>query len=188
MTTAPTTLAPLAGSNLARQALFAVAGSLFLAGLSQISIGAPVPMTLQTLGVFLIGATLGFRLATASVALYLVEGALGLPVFAGFVGGAAHLVGPTGGYLFGFLAAAALIGWAADRGLTRTWIGLGTVLLAGAAMIFALGWAWLGQVIGYDKAFAAGVAPFVLGDLIKVAIAALVAKGVLKGAAGFGRL
>jgi biotin transport system substrate-specific component len=182
------TLSPVTGGSLAKQGLLVVGGSLFLAGLSQISIGAPVPMTLQTLAVMLIGLTFGARLAVATVLLYLAQGAAGLPVFAGFAGGAQHLAGPTGGYLAGFLVAAGLIGALADRGMTRSWAGAALSLLAGLVVIFGLGALWLGHVIGYDKAVAAGVTPFLLGDAIKLVLAVLIGKGVLKGASGLARL
>lgn len=186
--TALSTLEPLTGSSLARKALLVFGGSLFLAALSQITVPMlPVPMTLQTLAVMLIGLTFGGRMAAATVALYLIEGAAGLPVFAGFAGGAAHLVGPTAGYLFGFLGAAALIGFAADNGLAKSWMGAIGVLLAGEVLLFTLGYLWLGYMIGYDKAWQFGVVPFLIGDVIKVALAVLLGKGVLKGAALFAK-
>ncbi|MCU0831282.1 MAG: biotin transporter BioY [Rhizobiaceae bacterium] len=188
MATTLDTLSQATGGSLAKQALLVVGGSLFLAGLSQVAIGAPVPMTLQTLAVMLIGLTFGARLAVATVLLYLAQGAAGLPVFAGFAGGAQHLVGPTAGYLAGFVVGAGVIGLAADRGLTRNWAGAVLALLAGLVVIFGLGALWLGHVIGYDKAIAAGVTPFILGDVIKLVLAALIGKGVLKGASSLARL
>lgn len=182
------TLAPLTHHSITRQAALALFGSWLLTALSQIEVGAPVPMTLQTLGVMLIGLTFGFRLAVASVAAYLGQGAMGLPVFAGFAGGAAHLTGPTGGYLMGFLIGAALIGALADKGATRTWVGTLAALTAGLAVVFAFGLLWLGQFTGYDKAVELGLTPFIAGDVIKLVLAALIGKGVLKGAASFARL
>ena len=103
----------------------ALGGSLLLAISAKVQVPFyPVPLTLQTLVVLLLGATLGARLAAASVALYLIEGLAGLPVFAGAVAGPVYMAGPTGGFLVGFLAAAALIGFAADRRWDRTWIRL----------------------------------------------------------------
>ncbi len=182
------TLAPLTHHSIARQAALALFGSWLLAGLSQIEIGAPVPMTLQTLGVMLIGLTFGFRFAVAAVAAYLVQGAMGLPVFAGFAGGAAHFTGPTGGYLIGFLVGAAVIGTLADKGATRSWVGTLAALTAGLAVVFAFGLLWLGQFTGYDKAIELGLTPFIAGDATKLVLAALIGKGVLKGAASFARL
>jgi biotin transport system substrate-specific component len=182
------TLAPLTGNSILRQGALVLFGSWMLAGLSQIEVGAPVPMTLQTLGVLLIGLTFGFRLAIASLAAYLVQGVMGLPVFAGGAGGAAHLVGPSGGYLVGFLFAAALVGYLADTGFTKGWVGTIIALLAGTAVIYALGLPWLGSIVGYDKMLEYGFTPFVLGDTIKLILAALIGKGVLKGASTFAKL
>jgi biotin transport system substrate-specific component len=182
------TLAPFTTNSVLRQGALALFGSWMLAGLSQIELGAPVPMTLQTLGVMLIGLTFGARLAFASVAAYLVQGAMGLPVFAGGAGGAAHFYGPTGGYLAGFLLAATLIGYLADKGVTRSWPGTIVALLAGSAAIYALGLPWLGSIFGYDNMLAYGFTPFVVGDTIKLVLAALIGKGVLKGASTFAKL
>ena len=183
------TLAPLAGSSIAKQALLVVGGSLFLAGMSQVAVGYPVPTTLQTLGVMLIGLTFGFRLAVATVGLYLLEGALGLPVYAQFSGGFAKLVGPTGGYLVGFLVAAAAIGYMADRGVTKSWVGAIGALIVGEAIIMGLGVAWLSKFMpSFAETVAVGFTPFVLVDAIKIALAALIGKGVLKGAAQFAKL
>ncbi len=184
-----TSLTPTAQGSLARQAAIVVLGSLALAALSQVNVPfIPVPMTLQTLGVMLIGLTFGFRMATATLALYLVEGILGLPVFAEFKSGYAMILGGTGGYLIGFLIAAAVMGFAADKGLTRGWIGTIATLFAGEAIIFALGVGYLTYLYGFDKALAWGLYPFILGDLVKLALAALIGKGVLKGASRFAQL
>ena len=184
------TLAPVAGSSLAKQALLVAGGSLFLAALSQVAVGYPVPTTLQTLGVLLIGLTFGFRLATATLALYLIEGALGLPVFAKFSSGIATLTGPTGGYLIGFLIAASVIGYLADKGVTRGWTGTIIALLLGEAILFALGVYWLGRSLSMtaSEAITAGFTPFIGVDAVKVALAALLGKGVLKGAERFAKL
>lgn len=182
------TLAPLTNSSLLRQGALALFGSWALAALSQVAVGAPVEMTLQTFGVLLIGLTFGGRLAFAAVAAYLIQGAVGLPVFSAGDGGLIHLFGPTGGYLIGFLFAATLIGFLADLGFTKGWFGTVIALLAGTAVIYAFGLPWLGSIFGYDKMLAYGFTPFVLGDAIKLVLAALVGKGVLKGAATFARL
>ncbi|MBL0370804.1 biotin transporter BioY [Rhizobium sp. KVB221] len=183
------TLESMLGGSLARKATITVLGSLFLAALSQIEVPFfPVPMTLQTLGVMLIGLTFGFRLATATVALYLVEGFIGLPVFAGFAFGPAVFVGGTAGYLFGFLGAAALMGFAADRGMTKSWLGAALTLLAGEVVIFGLGIAYLAYLYGFENALAYGLYPFVLADLVKMALAVLIGKGVIKGASRFAKL
>jgi biotin transport system substrate-specific component len=183
------TLETLVGGTFARKAAITVLGSLFLAAMSQVQVPFfPVPMTLQTLAVMLIGITFGFRLATATLALYLIEGLVGLPVFAGFAFGPAVFVGGTAGYLFGFLGAAALMGLMADRGITKTWLGMIATLAIGQVTIFGLGIAYLTYLYGFDKALEWGLYPFVLGDLLKTAIALLMGKGVLKGAARFAKL
>jgi biotin transport system substrate-specific component len=160
---------------------FAVAlgGSLLLAVSAKVQVPFyPVPMTLQTLVVLLLGAALGARLAVGSVALYLIEGLMGLPVFAGAVAGPLYMAGPTGGFLVGFIAAAALTGFAADRRWDRSWIRLLASLCLGHAVVFAFGFLWLADLIGAEKAFAAGVAPFVLATIVKTLLAvALVGAG-----------
>ncbi len=178
-----TTIAPLAGASIAKQATIAVIGTIGLAALSQVAVGYPVPTTLQTLGVMLIGLTFGFRLATATLVAYLAGGAAGLPFFAPFGAG-------TSGYLVGFLAAAALIGTLADRGFTRSWAGTIAALFAGEVVIFALGVAWLSHAFNMSasEAIAAGLTPFIVVDAIKLALAALIGKGVLKGAEHFAKL
>ena len=177
------TLAPLAGSSIVKQAMIVLGGTIGLAALSQVAIGYPVPTTLQTLGVMLIGLTFGFRLATATLAAYLAGGAVGLPFFAPFGAG-------TSGYLIGFLLAAALIGYLADRGFTRSWPGTIAALFAGEAVIFGLGVAWLSQAFNMSasEAIAAGLTPFLLVDAVKLVLAALIGKGVLKGAEQFAKL
>jgi biotin transport system substrate-specific component len=182
------TLAPLTNNSVLRQGALALAGSWLLAALSQVDIGAPVPMTLQTLGVMLIGLTFGSRLAFASIAVYLIQGAIGLPVFAGGAGGLVHFAGPSGGYLIGFLFAATLVGYLADKGFTRTWIGTAVALVACSAVIYALGLPWLGHKLGYENMLAYGFWPFVLPDTIKTVLAALIGKGVLKGVSTFARV
>lgn len=188
--TSISTLEAIAGGSLAKKAAIVVGGSIFLAVLSQIAVPFfPVAMTLQTLAVMLIGVTFGFRMASATVALYILEGAAGLPVFTGFANMAELIAKPyTSGYLAGFLVAAAFMGFMADRGVTKSWIGMIATLLVGEVIIFALGVAVLGYLIGYEASLAAGVYPFLLGDALKLVLAALIAKGVLKGAAQFAKL
>jgi biotin transport system substrate-specific component len=166
-----------AASRTARFAALAIGGTLALAISAKTQVPFyPVPMTLQTLVVLLIGAAFGARLAAATVALYLAEGLLGLPVFAGALAGPAYMAGPTGGFLVGFLFAAALVGWLAERGWDRS---LGLLLAAmtlGHAVIFAFGLGWLGSLIGAEKAWALGFAPFFAATVVKTLLAwALVA-------------
>jgi biotin transport system substrate-specific component len=137
----------------------------------------PVPMTMQTFVVLVIGMTYGPRLGTATVMLYLFEGALGLPVFAGTPEkgiGLLYMAGPTGGYLLGFLLAAALMGWLAERGWDRTLPWAIAAMTAGTVLQLVPGVAWLATLIGWDKAIAAGLTPFIVGAVVKIALAAAV--------------
>ena len=166
-----------AASRLARLAALSIGGALALAMSAKAQVPFyPVPMTLQTLVVLIIGAAFGARLAAATVALYLAEGLLGLQVFAGLNAGPVYMAGPTGGYLLGFLVAAALVGWLAERGWDRSlgWL-LGAMVL-GHVVIFALGYAWLATLIGPEKAWIGGVVPFFAATFVKTLLAwALVA-------------
>ncbi len=170
-------------ATLLRPALLALGGSIAIAASAQINFPMqPVPMTMQSLVVLLVGVAYGWKLGAATVLLYLAQGAMGLPVFAGFRGGVA-LVGPTAGYLFGFVAAAALAGWMAARGWTRGWWRSAVTLGAGHAVIFAGGLLWLSALLGFDAAIAAGLLPFIPGTVVKVALGvALLAalRGVLR--------
>jgi biotin transport system substrate-specific component len=155
-------------ARLVRDAALVFGGALALAVSAKIQVPFyPVPMTLQTLVVLTLAAAYGVRLGVAAVALYLVEGLFGAPVFAGALAGPVYMAGPTGGYLVGFLAAAALIGFLAERGWDRTWLRLLAAMTIGHAVIFAFGFAWLAVLIGPAKAFAFGVAPFILATVIK---------------------
>ncbi|MGR3640298.1 biotin transporter BioY [Alterinioella nitratireducens] len=141
----------------------------------------PVQVSLQTLAVFLVGATLGLRLGAATVLVYLAEGAAGLPVFQGTPTqglGLAYMVGPTGGYLVGFVVMAALAGWAADRGWGRSPLRMGAAMLTGEVVMLALGATWLGVLFGAERAIALGVGPFLLGDLVKLVMAVWIVWGL----------
>lgn len=185
MSSAPTLIeaawAPGGNRRLVRGALLAVAGSLLIAVCAHIKVPMwPVPVTMQTFAILLIGFVYGSRLGTATVALYLAEGAMGLPVFTGG-GGVAHFVGPTGGYLAGFLPAVALTGWLAEtnwsRSIPLTLLGM----ILGSAVITLFGFVWLAALLGAEKAFLAGVAPFLVGDAVKAALAAVLLPMAWKG-------
>jgi biotin transport system substrate-specific component len=140
----------------------------------------PVPLTLQTFFVFLSGAFLGKRLGAASQTAYLALGSLGMPLFSASGFGILHLAGPTGGYIFGFIAASFIIG-----GMTHIKSGMHEIILAfisGACVIFAFGAGWL--VVGFGltikQALALGVLPFLPGCVIKIAAAALITKACFK--------
>ena len=148
-------------------------GSLLLAVSAQFKIPLyPVPITGQTLVVLLIGMTYGPRLGGITIAAYLFEGALGLPVFAGGAAGITVLMGPTGGYLFGFLLAGVTIGWLAERGMGRTAVSTIVAMIIGNCVIYVCGVLWLSNFIGFSQAIAAGVLPFLYGDALKLVIAA----------------
>ncbi|MFN0262722.1 biotin transporter BioY [Tepidamorphus sp. 3E244] len=144
----------------------------------------PVEMTLQGMVVLLIGAAYGWRLGGATVALYLAQGAMGMPVFTGTPEkgiGIAYMMGPTGGYLLGFLVAAVMTGWLVERIGTRNVFLVGGAMLASVAVMFALGLLWLGTLFGWDKPILDwGLYPFVLGDLTKVALAACLTAGIAR--------
>ena len=132
----------------------------------------PVPITGQTFAVLLTGALLGPRLGALSLALYLLEGGLGLPFFAGGAAGAARLAGLTGGYLLSYPFAAALVGWLATRGWDRRPLTMLAAMLLGSVVIFALGAGWLAHFVGPSHALTAGVLPFLPGDMVKALLAA----------------
>ena len=165
-----------------RYALLALAGSVLITICTQISLPLfPVPMTLQTFAVFLIGLTYGWRLGGITVSLYLLEGAIGLPVFSGGKGGMIVFMGPTAGYLVGFLLAATACGWFAERGFDRSYFRLFLSLIVGNILIYTPGLFWLGTLIGWDKpVLEYGLYPFIGGDLLKIAMAVLLLPTVWK--------
>jgi len=137
----------------------------------------PVDMSLQTLAIFLIAASFGLRLGVATLVLYMIEGALCWPVFQGTPEkglGLAYMMGTTGGYLLGFIAAAAIVGWAADRGWDRSFFRFLAVLLVADLAILIPGTAWLSVLLGAEKGWAFGFMPFIVPDLIKVGLAAAI--------------
>jgi biotin transport system substrate-specific component len=165
------TLAP--GNSLIRSAGFAIAGSLLLALSAKAQVPFwPVPMTLQSLAIMMIGMAYGSRLATATVLLYLAEGLAGLPVFAGAGAGFAYMTGPTAGYLVGFVMAAGLIGWLAERGWDRSPIKALAAMSVGHVLLFIPGVAWLAVLFGAEKAIAVGLVPFIAATLLKTALGA----------------
>ena len=169
-------------ARLGAQIVLAVLGTLLLtlSAKTKVVLG-PVDMSLQTLAVLLIAASFGFRLGVATLLLYLAEGAMGFPVFQSSPEkgvGIAYMLGTTGGYLAGFVVMAAIVGWAADRGFDRNPVKLFGVMLAANAIMLTMGFAWLATLIGAEKAWAFGVVPFIVGDLIKVALAAALVPAV----------
>ncbi|MEN9202130.1 MAG: biotin transporter BioY [Thermostichus sp. DG_1_6_bins_120] len=167
-----------------RDVLLVVGGSLFVAVLAQVRIPlpfTPVPITGQTFGVALVGAGFGARLGFLTLLLYLLEGLVGLPVFAGGNSGLSYLAGPTGGYLLAFPLAAGLMGWLVQRlGVDRHAAKMGAAMVACSALIYLLGATWLGVWLNQNvgptslmQVLQKGVFPFLIGDAIKMALAAL---------------
>lgn len=165
--------------KLAIASLVAIAGSILLTLSAKISIPFyPVPLTMTTFVVIGLGLALGSRLGSAAVALYLVQGALGLPVFAGTPEkgiGLAYMMGPTGGYLLGYLLAAFAAGTLAERGMDRSPLSAFLAAIIASAIIYVPGVLWLGALFGWDQPILAwGLTPFILGDATKAALAAAV--------------
>lgn len=178
---------PAAGVQAAlRAVVLAVFGSLLLALSAKVQVPFwPVPMTMQTFVVLMLGASYGWRLGVATVLLYLAEGALGLPVFAGAGTGLAYMAGPTGGYLAGFVVGAAVAGFLVERGLVgheggRHLALLTLAMLIGHALILAPGVAWLalGLNFGWTKAVAVGLTPFWAATALKTALAVAAVLGL----------
>lgn len=162
-------------SNLLRGAILVALGTALLTLSAKVNLPLPyVPMTLQTLAVLMIGAAYGWRLGCTTVVAYLAEGAIGFPVFAGPVGGLAPLVGPTAGYLYGFVAAAFATGWLAERGWDRSVFRLFVAMAFGHMLILAAGFGWLafGMKLGVEKAWLVGIMPFIAASLIKNSLGA----------------
>jgi biotin transport system substrate-specific component len=162
-------------SGVLRSLVLVALGTALLTLSAKINLPLPyVPMTLQTLIVLMIGAAYGWRLGTVTVLAYLAEGAIGLPVFAGPIGGLAPFFGPTGGYLIGFAIAAFVTGWLGERGWDRSVPMLFVAMALGHIIILAAGFAWLafGMKLGVDKAWLVGIVPFLAASVIKNALGA----------------
>lgn len=169
----PTTSDTDSRSAALRFLAIAIVGSALLALSAKIQVPFwPVPMTMQTYVVLALAAACGWKLGAFTVALYLAEGAAGLPVFANVSTGISYMMGPTGGYLAGFLASALVVGYLAETVATRSVPKMLAVMALGHVIIFCFGFAWLATLIGPDKAFAAGVAPFYAATALKTLLAA----------------
>ena len=178
---------PTSSLNWTRAILLAIIGSAIVAIAAQVSVPMlPVPMTLQTLAVLAVGAAYGARLGAITLALYALEGAVGLPVFANFQAGLFLPTGeiiPSGGYIIGFILAAGLVGYLVEKGWGANIFKLCGAMLIGAAVVYIPGliWlvGWLGVMKGMDAtsavtvALSTGLLPFILGDIIKAVLAAL---------------
>jgi biotin transport system substrate-specific component len=145
-----------------------LAGTLFVAICAHIEVPLyPVPITMQTFAVLVVGMVYGSRLGAATLALYLVEGVSGVPVFA--TGGA---LGPTFGYIVGFVLAAGIVGWLAERGWDRNALRTGVAMLLGNIAIYVPGLAVLAGFVGAAKVLEYGLTPFLIGDALKLLLAA----------------
>ena len=160
--------------GLARDVTLVVGGAALTALAAQVAVPlpfTPVPITLQTFAVLLVGASLGTVRGFASILLYLAVGVAGAPIFSG---GSSGMGGASFGYVIGFVLAAALVGRLAERGATRGTLATAGIMIAGNLAVYAVGVPWLMAVahVGLGKGLALGFVPFVIGDLIKVAVAA----------------
>lgn len=154
-----------------------VAGSLLVAASSQVSAPMyPVPMTMQTFAILLVAGLAGARLSLAIVITWLALAALGLPFLADGAGGLAPFEGATGGYLAGFVLAAFACGWLTEQHVMRGWIAMTLVFLGGHALILTCGWARLAMLIGPETAWQEGIAPFLIGTVLKSVLAVVVVK------------
>ena len=175
----PLTLADVAvpHSNALTDTVLVIVASLLTAAAAQVEIRlpwTPVPITGQTFAVLLSGTVLGARRAFLAQCLYLIEGAVGLPFFAGGAAGAAKLMGPTGGYLLAFPFAAAMTGAFAEHALDRTPLRMFFTMIAGSVVIFGLGLGQLSKFVPADSLLASGLLPFIPGDVLKAMLAAAV--------------
>lgn len=174
--------------SLLADAALVIAGTALVAALAQVAIPLwPVPVTGQTLAVLLVGASLGAARGAASLSLYALLGAIGLPIYSDASSGWAVLAGPTGGYIIGFIVSAAIVGWAAERRWDRGWLKAAVTFLGGSLVVFAIGLPWLSYSLGgfglpndLQATLVAGFYPFIIGGVIKAAIAAAVLPAIWK--------
>jgi biotin transport system substrate-specific component len=175
-------LADLVASTRARTVLLVLAGAGFVGALAQISVPlpfTPVPITMQPFAALLVGAALGWRRGGGALVVYLAAGLAGLPWYAGHGAGLSVLLSATGGYLVGFVLAAAAVGALARSGGDRTALRTFVTMLAGSMLIYAVGVPWLmaDLHVGLTRGLTLGVAPFWLGDLLKAALGAMLLPG-----------
>jgi biotin transport system substrate-specific component len=159
-----------------REGVLIFGGSLLIALAAQLRVllpFSPVPVTGQTFAVLFLAAIYGSKRVTATVMTYLTLGLIGLPVFAGGDSGVAGLLGPTAGYLIGFLGAAFIVGKLAERGWDRRPWSTAAGMVIGNLVIYTAGAAWLSKFVGWESVLSAGVLPFIAGDALKIAFATL---------------
>src|SRR5262245_32639324 len=163
-------------SGVGREVALILGGSLLIALSARLHLVlpfSPVPITGQTFAVLLLGALYGSIRGPATVLTYLTLGGLGLPVFAGGASGVARLIGPTGGYLVGFLAAAFVVGWLSERGWDRKPWTTAVSMSLGSAVLYGAGVLWLSRFVGWQAVLSTGVLPFLVGDALKIALATI---------------
>ncbi|WBU62633.1 biotin transporter BioY [Paracoccus aerodenitrificans] len=173
------TQAAIPSRSLLTNAVLVLAGTMLVAFSAQVSVPMfPVPMTLQTLAISLIGLTYGSRLAAVTLIAYLAEGAMGLPVFSNGGAGPVYMMGPTSGFLFGFVGMAWLTGFMVERGFDRGFLRLFAAAIIPGMLLFVPGVVALKAVTGLDwqAAMMAGMVPFLIGGVVKAAIAAMAVK------------
>lgn len=170
--------------EIAEDTLKVLLGSVLVAALSQVSIPlafTPIPLTGQTFGVLLCGISLGARRGVLALALYLLAGAIGLPIFAGGGLGATHLIGPTAGYLWAFPLIALLVGWLAERGWGRNLYTTALCMTIGSLLLLTLGSLWLSLYVGgFVSGFQKGMLPFLPAEAIKIVFATGLIPGLWK--------
>lgn len=163
------------GRSIPLDIVLVVTGAALTAVLAQVAVPLyPVPITGQTLAVLLVGATLGAARGALSLALYAILGIVGLPVFSDYASGVHVVLGPTGGYIIGFIVSAALVGWLSERAWERQVLKALATFAAGTLIVFAFGLPWLAVALGLDlwQTLEAGLFPFLIGGAIKALIAA----------------
>jgi len=186
----PTLADTVFSRSLATDITLVAAGAALTAVMAQIAVPLyPVPITGQTLAVLLVGASLGATRGALSIALYALLGVVGLPVFTDASSGIGVLAGTTGGYIIGFIFAAAFTGWLAQRDWDKKFLGAALSFLGGTAVTFVFGLAWLAIVTGgtLEQVLAWGLYPFIIGGLIKAGIAAAVIPATWKISTKFSR-
>jgi biotin transport system substrate-specific component len=178
-TTATLRTAVVTRSSALTEALFVVGGVAFIAAMAQVSVpvpGSPVPVTGQTLAVLLVGTTYGARLGLTTFATYLLAGIAGAPIFAPSATSANHgidrVMSATGGYLVGMLVASLVLGYLADRKADQKFLTSYPALLLGEVVIFGFGLTWLHNSLdlSWSATIAAGFTPFIIGEILKIAI------------------
>ena len=160
--------------SLTMNLVIALSGSVLLALLTRLSIPvpfSPVPITGQTFGILFLGAVLGSRIGTLSIIMYISEGLIGLPVFAGGSMGFLYLLGPTGGYLIGFIPAVYLVGYLSERGWLNNFTFAFLTMIIGTTIIFIFGISWLAITAGFKTALSIGLYPYLPGAAVKIILA-----------------